>query len=118
MIGAFINSKGEMYTWGVGLQGELGLPDYQIAKHQSTILEKETPEHQLREAYFDYQKFRTPPTPPKLNILTPKEFMPYVITPLKLSLPAPVTKLACGDYHTMFVTSTGELWGCGANAQG
>lgn len=37
MMGAYVSEKGDLYTWGIGLSGELGISDFQIARNQAML---------------------------------------------------------------------------------
>ena len=38
--------------------------------------------------------------------------------PQKIVLPEPVTQVAAGHHHTLFLTESGNVWACGRNSRG
>ncbi len=38
--------------------------------------------------------------------------------PQEVHLPEPVTKVAAGHHHTLFLTESGDIWACGRNGRG
>jgi alpha-tubulin suppressor-like RCC1 family protein len=52
------------------------------------------------------------------NLLSPQKLDPTTtfITPLNTN--EAITHVACGDYHTMLLTNSGKVYGCGLNSSG
>lgn len=38
--------------------------------------------------------------------------------PQEVILPEPVTRVAAGHHHTLFLTESGNVWACGRNSRG
>ena len=38
--------------------------------------------------------------------------------PQEIVLPEPVTQVAAGHHHTLFLTESGNVWACGRNSRG
>ena len=82
--GSFHNSAidncGNVYMWGAGDKGQLGIRDY----------------HNLK---LDRGGFKYQPTPKMLNNLKNNNIY--------------ITKVVCGDFHTIFLSTLGEVYSCG-----
>ena len=77
---AAIDNCGNVYMWGAGHNGQLGIRDYRDLK--------------LDRGGFKYQ-----PTPKILSNLKDKNIY--------------ITKVVCGDFHTIFLSTSGEIYSCG-----
>ncbi len=58
--------------------------------------------------------------------LAKQMYMPFSFTydpllaqvPQEIVLPEPVTQVAAGHHHTLFLTESGNVWACGRNSRG
>jgi len=68
--------------------------------------------------YFDFSSNKAQLEKKQVNIFDQSIFTPTIYLPHPLDLKFPVHKLSCGDHHTMFLSTSGELYSFGNNESG
>ena len=134
-----LTTSEEVYSWGTGPFGELGLglcktkvDDPSLLKHKASFTQLACGEYHaaavdgVGNAYcwgqnFDRQLGLFTKNSGDLAALKPNgmvEDMSFVPVLLPFSIKAPVAKVACGAMFTLAVSRTGQLWSWGAGECG
>lgn len=101
---------GSLWATGYGGSGQLGLPLYRIANAQSKT--NYTSDKDLAFTY-DFADFKGMPKPTT-------EFSPILQTPCEWTKPPNkvILKVACGKYHTLFLTGSRQVLATGLAGRG
>ena len=143
-----IQSKdGSLYSWGLGLSGQLGFTYEEIHKNDVRIAQINHPlvnkiDYRQR-VQFGLPTFKPAQSPMprspagKFNQDIPQEqlqleknepdgiylydqhyWIPFLPSPAKINLPFVVKNVACGAFHSMILTQEGQIYGCGLASSG
>ena len=113
-----LNSNGDVYSWGLGIWGELGILDQKIKEHHVFVQEtrKDLKEKSImKKMFFDYSKWNSSWEPPSVYL---HWFVPWVSVPHPLDLPFKVVQLSCGSYHVALLEDTGRMYTFGTEENG
>lgn len=125
----FANSEdGRAYTWGSNLRGQLGTSDIDY-RFQPTIVESLLDEHVVEVCGgFQHTLFRTKSG----NVygtgrsqycsygvmpISQVKIFGYVNEPMVIDIDK-IISVAAGHFHSLFLTSSGEVYACGKNVNG
>jgi len=56
--------------------------------------------------------------PEELFLFDPSKQIPLMPTPCRVDFNQPVSQVACGLYHTLILTQSKQIFGCGLNTNG
>lgn len=102
---AAVTSSGDLYTWGWGTDGQLGIDDSVTDDdhdHRPTASQKLKTDAQVSVLQERNEKYR--------GIV--------LGCPSPVDTSADVTAVSCGSRHTVVLLVDGTIWGCGWNAYG
>ena len=116
--------SGTLFSWGTGLFGQLGLTPAEIVNVQAPpqpeptdpFAKKNQEEPVFKEKEFNFNR--------KLQdaegntFFTAGSFYPVVFVPTQVDLRLKVIQVACGDYHSLVLSSQGNIYSFGCHENG
>lgn len=113
-----LKRDGSMYTWGLGLSGQLGINKQEIVNvdNQSNRMVHPLQDHVVYYKQVGYQT--SPDKYMEVELRDPETWIPLTGKPLSVMFGHKVKQISCGAYHTMLITDENYIFGCGLNTHG
>ena len=113
-----LNSSGEVFSWGLGVWGELGIFDQKIKEHHAFVQERRKDAKSksiMKKMFFDYSKWSSESEAPSVYL---HWFVPWVSVPHPLDLSFKVIQLSCGSHHVALLEESGKIYTFGTEENG
>ena len=136
-----LSKDGELFSWGLGLCGQLGFSYEDIHQNDLRVAQLNHPmtkkiDYKSRVQFgapsFSQNIMKTPGSKSKANadiqhdlqtiqsvdpdgiyLYDQHTWIPFVPSPIKINIPHSVKHIACGAFHSMILTDEGKIFGCG-----